>query len=170
MAQQSERTSLWPQYKNKIAGGWKCISYELFATESKGPPFKPHGDEPLGRVLISPSGWLAAHIANPTRFGPLPSGKPWQTGEDEEIAHVARGVSMYCGYLQLFEDAEGLYWETTVEVSSDPNRKGGKEVRRVALLEEDGKQFMTLQPFKDMVMEVSQFVYREEAMVLLKRM
>lgn len=115
---------------------------------------KPHGEQPLGRVLISPKGWLSAHMARPERMGPLPSGKPWQTGEDKEVAFVARGMSMYCGYLQLFKDDDGLYWETRVEVASDPARVGGLEVRRINYFEEDGKKYMVLQPMRDMLLEV----------------
>lgn len=115
---------------------------------------KPHGDNPLGRVLISPNGFLSAHIARPDRQGPLPSGNPWQTGEDKEVAHVARGLSMYCGYLELFEDDDGLYWQTKVECSSDPNRFGGLEVRRIEYFEEGGKTFMVLQPKQDLILEV----------------
>ena len=65
---------------------------------------------------------------------------------------------MYCGYLQLFEDDEGLYWETRVEISSDPVRKGGLEVRRVVLEGEEKGLVMTLRPVRDMVMEVSSFL------------
>lgn len=71
---------------------------------------------------------------------------------------MARGLSMYCGWLELFEDDEGsLFWETRVEVSSDPNRKGGKEVRRVEL--RNGGRMMVLKPVRDMVMEVSPFCF-----------
>lgn len=62
---------------------------------------------------------------------------------------------MYCGCLKLFEDEGGLYWETRVEVSSDPVRKGGVEVRRVVLEGEGLGAVMTLRPVRDMVMEVS---------------
>ena len=150
----NNNNDLWSKYQSRIAGGWQLMSYDLYDATENNILARPHGDQPLGRVLISSNGWLAAHIANPTRFGPLPSGKPWQTGDDAEVAHVARGISMYCGYLQLFEDEDGLYWETTVEISSDPNRKGGNEVRRVQLEERNGKGSMTLRPVKDMVMEV----------------
>lgn len=68
---------------------------------------------------------------------------------------------MYCGYLRLFEDKGGLYWETRVEISSDPVRKGGLEVRRVELSSEgegEGEGLtMTLRPVRDMVMEVRVF-------------
>lgn len=150
-------TNIWPQYRDKIAGGWKCISYEMF--DGSGPDrkllAKPHGEEPLGRVIISPNAWLSALMARPERMGPLPSGKAWQVGEDKEVAHVARGLSMYCGYLELFEDDDGLYWQTKVECCSDPNRINGLEERRVSMMEEGGKQFMVLQPKKDMLLEVS---------------
>jgi len=92
-------------------------------------------------------------MARPERMGPLPSGKAWQVGEDKEVAHVARGLSMYCGYLELFEDDDGLYWQTKVECCSDPNRINGLEERRVSMMEEGGKQFMVLQPKKDMLLE-----------------
>ena len=95
-------------------------------------------------------------MAKPDRMAkPLPSGKPWQEGSDHEVANVARGLSMYCGHLELFEDEDGLFWQTKVEVYSDPNRMGGLEVRRVEYLEEDGRAFMVLQPKDEMVMEVS---------------
>ena len=67
---------------------------------------------------------------------------------------------MYCGYLQLFEDENGLYWETTVEISSDPARMGGPlEVRRVQYLEENGKTYMILRPKQDLILEVSAAVH-----------
>ncbi|KAK5137656.1 hypothetical protein LTR08_007951 [Meristemomyces frigidus] len=148
--------NIWPNHAAKLAGGWKCISFEVF--NGSGPEkklvSKPHGEHPLGRVLISKNGWLSAHMAKPDRMAqPLPSGSTWQEGSDEEVAHVARGLSMYCGRLELFEDDSGMYWQTRVEVCSDPNRMGGLEVRRVEYLEEGGKTFMVLQPKNDMVME-----------------
>ena len=149
-------TNLWSEYRDKLAGGWKCVSYEMF--DGSGPDkkliAKPHGDNPLGRAMISSNGFLSAHIARRDRMGPLPSGKAWQVGEDKEVAFVARGVSCYCGYLKLFKDDEGLYWQTTVEVCTDPNRMGGLEVRRVQMFEEGGKQYMILQPKQDLILEV----------------
>ena len=151
--------NIWPEYRDKIAGGWKCITYEVFdgSGADKKLIAKPHGDDPLGLVLISQNGFLSAHIARRDRMGPLPSGNPWQMGEDKEVAYVARGLSMYCGYLELFKDNDGLWWQTKVECASDPNRMGGLEVRRVNYFEEDGKQFMILQPKQDMILEVSDF-------------
>lgn len=149
--------NIWSQHSSKLSGGWRTISFEVFdpANRSETPVAKPHGDEPLGRVLISPSGFLSAHMARPDRMKqPLPSARAWQQGEDAEVAHVARGLSMYCGYLQLFEDADGLFWQTKVEVSSDPSRMGGIEERRVRYWQEGERCFMELRPKNDMVMEV----------------
>ena len=149
--------NIWPQYSSKMAGGWKCISYHVY--DGNGPDkklvAKPHGDEPLGRVLLSPNGWLSAHMAKPERMKPLPSGKAWQQGGDAEVAYVARGLSMYCGYLKLFKDDDGgLYWQTKVEVCSDPHNMGSIQERKLRRWEEGGKTFMELQPKNDMVLEV----------------
>jgi len=145
---------LWQQYQSRISGGWKCISFEMFSPTGDLLS-QPHGDEPLGRVLISPQGFLSAHIARLDRMGPLPSGKAWQVGEDAEVAYVARGMSMYCGYLTLGEDSEGLYWETKVEVCSDPARFWGKEFRRLEFVQEGGRELLVLRPKQDLIMEVS---------------
>lgn len=131
--------NIWNDYRDNFAGGWKCVSFELF--DGDGPDkrlvAKPHGDKPLGRVFISRRGFLSAHMAYPDRMRqPLPSGKTWQE-------------------VKLFKDDRGLYWQTRVEVSSDPGRIGGLQERRVEYFEEGGKQLMVLQPKNDMVMEVS---------------
>ena len=62
---------------------------------------------------------------------------------------------MYCGYFELFEDSEGLFWRTKVEISSDPGRVGEFEERRVSFVEEGGKKLMVLRPTGEMTMEVS---------------
>lgn len=152
--------NIWPEYRDQVAGLWKCISFEVFSGSGSDKKLvaKPHGDTPLGRVQIGRTGYLSAHTTKPDRMEPLPSGKAWQEGEDKEVAYVARGTSMYCGYLELFKDDEGLYWQTRVDVSNDPSRMGGLEVRRVELMEDGGKTYMVLQPKNDMVMEVSSTV------------
>lgn len=149
--------NVWNEHRTRIAGGWKCVSYEMF--DNSGPErtliAKPHGENPLGRVSISRNGWLAAHLARPERMHKLRSGKPWQTAADKEVAYVARGLSMYCGHLKLCQAEEGgLYWPTLVEISTDPNRMGGIEERKVTLLEEDGKSYMVLEPKQDVLLDV----------------
>jgi hypothetical protein len=80
---------------------------------------------------------------------------PWATRSDAEIAHVARGISMYCGHLRLWKDEKGLIFSTTVEVASDPTRIGGQQTRRLEYFEEDGVEFQVLRPVNPMVLEVS---------------
>lgn len=149
--------NVWSEYADAISGVWKCVSYEMFDSsgEERKLIAKPHGENPLGRVSLSRNGWLAAHLARPERMHRLRSGKPWITAPDKEVAYVARGLSMYCGYLQLFKDENGsLYWQTKVEISTDPGRMGGIEERKLTLLEEDGKKFMVLEPKQDMLLDV----------------
>jgi hypothetical protein len=151
--------NVWNQYKDKLAGGWKNISYEIF--DGDGPDkkllSKPHGDKPLGRVLLSPNGWLAAHMAFPQRMVPTKSSPDFQLASDKEVAYIARGLSMYCGYVQLFKDEgseEGeFWWETMVEIASDPNRIGGIQKRMLKYTEEGGKAYMELKPENDMVFD-----------------
>jgi hypothetical protein len=147
--------NVWSQYKDKLSGGWKNTSFELF--DSDGPEkqlvAKPHGDNPLGRVLISPNGWLAAHMATPQRMVPTQSSPDFQLASDEEVAYIARGISMYCGYIELFKEEESgeLWWETRVEIASDPNRIGSIQKRMLKYTEEGGRAYMELRPEKDMV-------------------
>jgi len=155
--------NIWPQYAAKLAGGWNCISFEVFTGTGSDKKLvsKPHGERPMGRTYISSKGWLASHMAIPDRMAQrLPSGEEWQEAPNEEVAHVAKGLRMYCGYLELFKGGrddgyDGLWWQTRVEVANDPNRMGGLEVRKVEYFEEGGKAYMVLQPVNDMILEVS---------------
>lgn len=159
MASSTEPENLWPKYASVLTGGWRCVSYHMYSSDDPNTRklvAKPHGEDPLGRVLISSNGYLSAHIARRARLGPLASGKQWVVGDDAEVAHVARGLSMYCGYMRLFEDEKGLYWHTQVEISSDPARTGGTEVRRVRLLQDDeGEPVLELSPRQDLLTDVS---------------
>ncbi|CAK3789891.1 Hypothetical predicted protein [Lecanosticta acicola] len=149
-------SNAWQEYRDRISGGWKCISYEMFKISGaeKTLVAKPHGETPLGRVYISPQGWLAAHLARPERMEKAKSDQPWQTASDEQVAYVGRGLAMYCGAMQLFKNDDGsLYWQTKVEVSTDPNRMGGIEERKVILSHENGKEYMTLEPKQDMLLD-----------------
>jgi hypothetical protein len=150
-------SDLWSAHRSALTGVWKCVSFEFHDTS--GPEAKliakPHGDSPLGRVQISHNAYLSAHVVNPDRMkGPLPSGKTMQEGGDAEVAHVARGWSMYFGHFELFEDEEGLFWRTKVEISSDPGIVGGIQERRVGFEEVDGRRLMVLRPTGEMTMEV----------------
>ena len=142
-------SDLWLKHRDHLAGGWECVSYEIFDAEDSTKAnliAKPHGDKPLGRSYVSRQGYLAAHLATPSRLQFSDSSVPWSKRSDEEIANVARGLSMYCGYMELFEDEKGLYWRTKVEIASDPTRIGGYQVRRVEHVVEDGQAFKIVRP------------------------
>ncbi|KAM0722200.1 hypothetical protein Q7P37_001641 [Cladosporium fusiforme] len=153
-------SDLWVTHRGQIAGVWKCVSYEL--RDSNGNMLaKPHGDKPLGRAHISLQGYISGLVANPYRMhNRLPSGRPWSQGEDAEVAHIAKGQIMYRGYLELFEDAEELYWQTKVEVANDPSMVGGIEEKRLEFIfdEEKQKTYLVLTPKKEVFMENGQKV------------
>lgn len=157
-------SDLWLKHRADLAGGWKCISYALYTTPRPGPNDKPisypHGPTPNGRSYMSPEGYVSAHLANPTHLQEVQdknSSQPWSSRGDAEIARVARGLSMYCGWMELFEDEEGLYWKTKVEIASDPTRVGGFQTRRVEHFEEGGECYKVLRPEGAVVLEVSLF-------------
>ena len=109
----------------------------------------------MGRSYLSRNGYLAAHLATPDRMHFSESDVPWANRSDAEIANVARGLSMYCGYMELFKDDKGLYWKTKVEIASDPTRVGGFQTRRVEHFEENGEAFKVVRPVDPIVLEVS---------------
>lgn len=173
-----EEKNLWTLYSPLISGGWKCLSFNLF---SKSHPPKllaqPHGATPLGRLYISPRGWLAVHLAAALDRDVASDKKKEEKEEDH--GNVNAGLAMYCGYLKLYrrreDDGEGeLYWRTVVEVSSDSNLIGGVQERKVVFeemerkknkssdsggsdgggQEEEKSYFMILEPKQDWIMEV----------------
>lgn len=131
-------------YRDHLSGCWELYSYLQY--KDNKVVGKPHGDSPLGFAQISPDGYSSSHIADPDRTNGFHQGRAWSAHTDLEIANYSRGISMYCGQIELFEDDQGLFWKTKVDVASDPSRIGGLQVRRVSLSEEDGRKVMTLQP------------------------
>lgn len=173
---EQEDQDLWTLYSPLISGGWKCLSFNLF---SKSHPPKllaqPHGPTPLGRLYISPRGWLAVHIAA------VPDRDVASDKKKEDHVNVNGGLAMYCGYLKLYrrredDGQEELYWRTMVEVSSDSNLIGGVQERKVVFEEMERKKksdgdsggsddgggqeeeeksyYMILEPKQDWIMEV----------------
>lgn len=132
------------EYQDQLAGCWELYSYLQYRDgEVVG---KPHGDHPLGFAQVSPEGYSSSHIAAPDRIHRPSSDQSWTKQSDDVIAHYSRGISMYCGQIELFRDSQGLFWKTKVDVASDPFRVGGHQIRRVVLGMEDGRQIMILQP------------------------
>lgn len=171
---EQEDQDLWTLYSPLISGGWKCLSFNLF---SKSHPPKllaqPHGPTPLGRLYISPRGWLAVHLAA------VPDRNVASDRKKEDHVNVNGGLAMYCGYLKLYrrredDGQEELYWRTVVEVSSDSNLIGGVQERKVVFEEMERKKkkssdgdgssgggeeeeksyYMILEPKQDWIMEV----------------
>lgn len=171
---EQEDQDLWTLYSPLISGGWKCLSFNLF---SKSHPPKllaqPHGPTPLGRLYISPRGWLAVHLAA------VPDRDIASDKKKEDHGNVNGGLAMYCGYLKLYrrgedDGQEELYWRTVVEVSSDSNLIGGVQERKVVFeemerkkksggdsggsdggqQEEEKSYYMILEPKQDWIMEV----------------
>lgn len=108
------------EYQDRIAGCWQLYSWLQYKDgEIVG---KPHGDYPLGFAQISIEGYSSSHIADPNRTKVPHPERTWSEHSDEDIAHYSRGISMYCGQIELFKDDQGLFWKTKVDVSSDPSR------------------------------------------------
>ncbi|KAJ9602698.1 hypothetical protein H2200_012892 [Cladophialophora chaetospira] len=151
-------SELWLEYRDRLAGGWKCISYEIYdgASPDAKVVSRPQGTNPMGRSYLSRHGYLAAHLATPDRMRASDTGMPWAKRSDAEIAHVARGLSMYCGYMELFKDEKGLFWKTKVEIASDPTRVGGFQTRRVELSEENGHAIKIVRPVDPILLDVSE--------------
>lgn len=180
---EQEDQDLWTLYSPLISGGWKCLSFNLF---SKSHPPKllaqPHGATPLGRLYISPRGWLAVHLAAAVPDRDV-AGDKKKDEEEEDHGNLNAGLAMYCGYLKLYrrggggeDNGEGeLYWRTMVEVSSDSNLIGGVQERKVVFEEMERKKksdgdsgsgggggqeeeeksyYMILEPKQDWIMEV----------------
>lgn len=174
---EQEDQDLWTLYSPLISGGWKCLSFNLF---SKSHPPKllaqPHGPTPLGRLYISPRGWLAVHLVA------VPDRDVASDKKKEDHVSVNGGLAMYCGYLKLYrrggggedDGKEELYWRTVVEVSSDSSLIGGVQERKVVFeemerkkksdgdsgsggggqQEEEKSYYMILEPKQDWIMEV----------------
>ncbi|KEF58596.1 uncharacterized protein A1O9_06522 [Exophiala aquamarina CBS 119918] len=132
------------EYRDRLAGCWELYSYKVYKDGQVSG--EPHGDDPRGIAQISRDGYSSSHLADPARVKVLQKDRAWSAHTDADVAHYARGISMYCGQIQLFEDEEGLFWKTTVDIASDPSRIGGEQIRRVILSEEDGEEVMILRP------------------------
>lgn len=126
--------------------------------DSEGPDrkllFKPHGDEPLGKVVISRSSYLSAILVPPSVLSPLPNDYLMEAS-DEALARIGRCLSTYSGFMTLVEREDGgLLWHTMIEVSNNPNWIRKEQTRRVDYFEEDGVPHMLLRPVNDYLLPV----------------
>jgi hypothetical protein len=159
---------IFPQHASKLAGVWEMLSYDMY--DGFGPDKellgKRHGDKPFGRVVITSTGYISAHLTPLEKAQPLETNdtpqKAWQAALNDEVARIARPYSAYAGTLKLFErdeedkkDGNGEWeWECVTEIALNPNLIGTKQYRRVTLEEgSDGKLYLTLSPRNYLVQE-----------------
>jgi len=104
---------------DKIVGTWKLVSYEVEvqATGLKEPVMGVH---PTGYVTFTPDGRAYVLLTGEDR-------KPAKT--DQERAALLNTLSAYTGTYSI----EGETWTTQVEVASNPEWVGTKQIRSVKL-------------------------------------
>jgi len=138
-----------------LSGAWKCISWEMVDSENdKSVLSKPHGDSPLGRVVISQSGYLCASLVPPMLMSPLHHDES-ELASDEEVLRLGRGLATYAGPITLFEREDGGFlWHTTVEIAHKPDWIGKPQVRRMDHNVEGGVDYMTLRPDERYILKV----------------
>lgn len=144
------------KHREKLSGTWKLISWEMFDSEEANKTLlsKPHGDSPLGRVVISGSGYLSAILVPPRVMSPL-SSDDWQLASDDEVLRIGRNLTTYAGPVTLFErDDGGFLWHTTVEIANNPNWIGKPQTRRVDHSVEGEVEYITLRPNKEYILKV----------------
>ncbi|EXJ80344.1 hypothetical protein A1O1_08488 [Capronia coronata CBS 617.96] len=149
-------TNVFKKHRDKLAGAWSLVSWEMY--DAEGPEKKlvsrPHGDKPLGKVVISQSGYLCAILVKPASLTPLQS-DDWSKASDEEVLRIGRNLTSYAGPMDLHETKDGgLLWHTTVEIANNPNWIGKLQTRRAEYSEQDGVAYMTLRPVKAYVHKV----------------
>ncbi|KAI1623024.1 hypothetical protein EDD37DRAFT_633623 [Exophiala viscosa] len=108
-------TNVFDKHSDKLAGVWSLISFEMFDMDNPHKVLhKPHGDEPLGKVVISTSGHLSAILRSPLDMEPLENDE-WIKASDEEVLHAVRSLSCYAGPMTLLEREDGGFlWHTQV--------------------------------------------------------
>jgi hypothetical protein len=115
--------------ENKMIGVWKLVSSE-FRT-SKGDVIHPLGENALGQLILTPSGYMSGQLMRPER--PRFSGPDLSTGTLEEIKNAFEGFVSYYGPYEI--DVENQKLITHVEGSLYPNWVGDDQIRFFELSE-----------------------------------
>ncbi|KAE9367646.1 hypothetical protein N431DRAFT_486703 [Stipitochalara longipes BDJ] len=139
-----------PQAKERLLGAWQLLSFTTTLTTSSGATIRqPMGDNPLGRLLFTPDGWIST-FGNDSSNMIAPSG-PWITATDAELALVARCMMSYIGKYKIFVVGDGeVRLSTEVHVSLDPSWVGTTQERKVELRVEEGRELVVLSPVEDL--------------------
>lgn len=112
-----------------IVGAWRLADYFLEGEPAGGE--RPLGDQPLGRLIYSPDGYMAVEYMPGDR--PRLATENWRCATDEERLAAARGYGAYSGRYEWLGDRIVHY----VEASVYPNWIGATLVRLAAL---DGRR------------------------------
>jgi hypothetical protein len=110
---------------DQLAGSWQLQSW--VARDEHGDVEKPFGDHPTGVLIITPDGWLSAHLAASSRpdlaTGSTPLGEP---------AKQSAAFLTYVAYVGRYR-MDGDRLTTTVHVSLCPDWVGSEQIRSVEL-------------------------------------
>ncbi|CZR68379.1 uncharacterized protein PAC_18278 [Phialocephala subalpina] len=133
---------------DQMYGTWQCISSLTFSDEACTQPLmEPFGPNPLGRITLTPDGYMHANITHPDRA--LPLDKSWRSrATDEEVARVTRAMSAYCGPCKVSRRDGDVILSTKAEISLEPTWIGTIQERKVGFGERDGEKTMILKPME----------------------
>lgn len=148
--------NVFQKHNDKFTGVWSLVSWEVYDFDSpeKKLIFKPHGDNPNGKAVISKSGYSSTIMVPSACLEPLKS-DDWAQASDEEVLRIGRNLTTYSGFVTLLEDENGGYMcHTLVQISNNPNWIGKQQVRRAEYTIEDGVEYMTLWPPRVFVQKV----------------
>jgi hypothetical protein len=127
-----------------LSGVWNLISFDYLINGTS--ILQPNGPHPLGKIAIMPEGYLSVQITTPEAAVPIPNDVKWGDATDEAIAAIARPYVSYCGSYNTSYVGEQLVITTSVDVALDPSWMTRPQVRNVTFVEENGKQYMILNP------------------------
>lgn len=148
--------SIFPKYADQLSGTWNLVSYAVYMDRNEDTiAFKPHGDSPSGKIILTPSGYVSAILLPPDKKTLVPEDDLRKVADDELLG-IARSLAAYCGPVHLYHDGDDLIWTCNVEIANNPNWVGKPQTRAVQLLSPglNGKPSMVLRPRKDYILPV----------------
>jgi hypothetical protein len=148
----STSNSVW---RDQLLGVWKLLSVDLI-NEDRHPIAQPMGSNPLGRLVVSPEGYVSVLVTNPDLGREaFKDGVEWRQATDTAIATVARAATSYSGPFYFSSEVGTPIFITKVEAALDPNWIGTDQAREFSFREENGKKILVLVPVKYMALPAS---------------
>ena len=117
--------------KVPLEGVWSLVSYT--ARSASGEEALPFGEEPMGRLIYTPTGHVSATLCRTPR--PRFASADRKMGTDGELRVASDGFDAYAGTYEI--DAATNRVVHHVALSSWPNIMGTDQVRYFALDNED---------------------------------